>query len=1139
MSQNKNIRSFIVILFIAINTLGYSQTVGPWNLGELYNVPEWEVTTLAPKAGVTSILFSSIDYLGNPVEVFAYYSAPQTGDMPVGGWPAVLHVHGGGGTANSSWVQSWNNRGYAAISMDLEGHYPLRDEENNYYSTPNPGPSRNGNWGDWELDIEEQWYYHAVSQIILSHSLIASFDEVNADKIGIIGVSWGGLLTSTTMGVDNRLKFAIPVYGAGFVTEADSYLGISNTAKEAFVRNNYDGRTYFDNVTFPTFWINGTNDVHFPMTMTNQSANDMQVPAKIRYEVRMSHGETTAMSLDEVYTFADHALTVGDGLTNFETPTSDGTNVSVNFSSNYSISSAQLCYTLDEDTWYDRYWNTTAATVSGTTISVAIPSGATNIYFKATDSRGLMTTSEYIELDDEPIATGNPNIAVYGVATQSSTTYDGEASRAIDQNTDGVYANGSVTNTAAETNAWWQVALDGSHSIDTIVIYNRTDAAYMSRLTNFTVSVINSSDEVTFSQSFTSFPNPSVIIKAGGATGSIIKVQLNATNTTLNLAEVEVYEVGGTAVSVTGVSVSPESTSLTVGNTLLLTTTISPTSATDHNVSWSSSNTSVATVDEETGLVTAKSVGAATITATTRDGEFTSNCLLTVSNASTQTNNWSKQKYGVFVHYGYGGTGEYGCQITPYINGVYPQNVDETADNFDVQGFVNDIDAMSPEYLIFTAWHCGMYPLYPSAKMDEWLGEGHCSKRDVLQELLDACDAKGIDVYFYIQPSEAHDFSPTEQAAVGYVNRYTKTTIYNNFINEVIAELTERYKTQFKGYWFDKGLSYGCTDRPRIGETVRAIMPNAALIANTYANESADYGSVETKLPNHTFEVLGGYPNVENYGEETWPAYERSVSFVEDRSWAAEPGNIRYTSLQMYKYNVLQAGVNEEGGGVSWAYGPYPTTPISYNNGLLSAMTGLGTLIDEVGESIKNTVSSNSWPTAEGTRIQELTWGIATRSADGNYEYLHVLKAPSGQTLTIPAPADGKEYTAAINLRTGNVCEISQTANELTITLNPSDSWDAVDAVFRLSSDIVTSSSDNAFSERKSEIAIFPNPVTDIISFNRKPQRVEIYDVNGKLLKHDTSGESTINISDLETGMYIVEILGDNGEFYIKSIYKN
>jgi hypothetical protein len=420
-------------------------------------------------------------------------------------------------------------------------------------------------------------------------------------------------------------------------------------------------------------------------------------------------------------------------------------------------------------------------------------------------------------------------------------------------------------------------------------------------------------------------------------------------------------------------------------------------------------------------------------------------CLvLMVIGTNAQKIDYGHQSYGIFVHYG---------SMTRYPDGSRQKNVDEAANNFDVQGFVDDIAKMSPEYLIFTAWHLWMEPLYPSDVMKKWRGEGHSSQRDVLQELLDACDAKGIDVYFYIQPSEAHDFTAEDQAAVGYIDRNTQTKTYNDFINEMIAEITERYKTQFKGFWFDKGLSYRCTDTKRIGETIRAIMPDAVLIANTFANESADFGALETKNPKVTF-GRDGYTGISMTDEETWPAYKRSISFVSDRSWVAQPGGkIRYTSEQMYKYTVLEAGVNEEGGGVAWAIGPYPTTPVSWNSGILSGMTGLGVLIDKVGESIKSTVPSDSWPTAEGTTIKDLEWGIATRSADGNYEYLHVLKSPSGTTLSIDAPADGREYTSAVNLRTGNPCSFSQSSSQVSITLNSGDSWDSLDTVIKLTRD--------------------------------------------------------------------------------------
>ena len=67
---------------------------------------------------------------------------------------------------------------------------------------------------------------------------------------------------------------------------------------------------------------------------------------------------------------------------------------------------------------------------------------------------------------------------------------------------------------------------------------------------------------------------------------------------------------------------------LIIGNTLQLTATTVPYYADDKTVSWESSDDSVATVDS-TGMVTAVSVGTATITVTTRDGGFTDACEIT------------------------------------------------------------------------------------------------------------------------------------------------------------------------------------------------------------------------------------------------------------------------------------------------------------------------------------------------------------------------------------------------------------------------------------------------------------------------------------------------------------------------------
>ena len=83
-------------------------------------------------------------------------------------------------------------------------------------------------------------------------------------------------------------------------------------------------------------------------------------------------------------------------------------------------------------------------------------------------------------------------------------------------------------------------------------------------------------------------------------------------------------------IAVTGVSLNKNETTMTIGNTEKLTATINPSNATNKAVTWESTNTNVATVDS-TGKITAVGVGEATIRVTTIDGEYISECRITVN----------------------------------------------------------------------------------------------------------------------------------------------------------------------------------------------------------------------------------------------------------------------------------------------------------------------------------------------------------------------------------------------------------------------------------------------------------------------------------------------------------------------------
>jgi uncharacterized protein YjdB len=90
-------------------------------------------------------------------------------------------------------------------------------------------------------------------------------------------------------------------------------------------------------------------------------------------------------------------------------------------------------------------------------------------------------------------------------------------------------------------------------------------------------------------------------------------------------------------VAVAGVKLNTNSLSMNVGDTpVKLQATISPSNATDQNVSWSSSDKTVAIVDKN-GTVSPIGPGSAVITVATEDGPLTTTCSVTVKDNSSYT----------------------------------------------------------------------------------------------------------------------------------------------------------------------------------------------------------------------------------------------------------------------------------------------------------------------------------------------------------------------------------------------------------------------------------------------------------------------------------------------------------------------
>ena len=147
------------------------------------------------------------------------------------------------------------------------------------------------------------------------------------------------------------------------------------------------------------------------------------------------------------------------------------------------------------------------------------------------------------------------NIAPTGTATQSSIQFSGNASNAIDENTEGAFWNPaqSVSLTKWEQNPWWQIDLGTVSTIDEINIWNRTDCC-LDKLKDYYILVsdspfsstnlnttINQSGVTSFFQN-TIAGNPSTI--PINTTGRYIRIQLQDQGF-LALAEVEIIGCTG------------------------------------------------------------------------------------------------------------------------------------------------------------------------------------------------------------------------------------------------------------------------------------------------------------------------------------------------------------------------------------------------------------------------------------------------------------------------------------------------------------------------------------------------------------------------------------------------------------------
>ena len=156
---------------------------------------------------------------------------------------------------------------------------------------------------------------------------------------------------------------------------------------------------------------------------------------------------------------------------------------------------------------------------------------------------GLVFQTNVVKATEPSVAAvAGENIAAHKSASQSSTAYEGEASRAVDGNRNNAWDNRSVTHTDFQDHSWWKVDLEKEESVGTVRIYNRGDGDVANRLSNFDVILLDKDGNEAARQHVDSLNNqPTVDVQFTGVNARYVKIELNKSKTPLSLAEVEVY----------------------------------------------------------------------------------------------------------------------------------------------------------------------------------------------------------------------------------------------------------------------------------------------------------------------------------------------------------------------------------------------------------------------------------------------------------------------------------------------------------------------------------------------------------------------------------------------------------------------
>ena len=349
----------------------------------VFDVKALTATPLNPKVlkttekdGIVSeeVMFHSETDGEKSVDIFAFFSYPKGAKN----LPAFVWNQAGLGQASTYFTELGAKRGYAAICIDL----PLAG----YRST-----------GGYQIsglevgaDPHQAPIYHGAVALLKAVSYLESRAEVDKDRIGMAGSSWGGFFTTLMIGIDPRLKVGSAMFGTGNL-QLGSNWPIPETNREKWQKT-LDPAWRLQYSKTPIGWFTGTQDFAYWMPSIMATYEMAVGPKHLTLLPNWDHGLPPHLD-EQVFVWLDAHLKNAPAFIKV-TPlkvSKQGNDLIAQWSFNgpRKAESADLILSYgDAGNWQNRYWITLKADIKDGTCTVKLPASILPYYISGAVTDG-------------------------------------------------------------------------------------------------------------------------------------------------------------------------------------------------------------------------------------------------------------------------------------------------------------------------------------------------------------------------------------------------------------------------------------------------------------------------------------------------------------------------------------------------------------------------------------------------------------------------------------------------------------------------------------------------------------------------------------------------------------------------------